>query len=269
MANSSLSDIKVTRTEGVWSSFDFKADGDIFYPSIDEALEEVEIITTSNQGVTTDIVVTLIEDNVRTPITATDTSGDKTTFNIALDKEFEISEVEISVTEVTNDEHIYKIVICRSGAFDIIRSFFESHLSQGALLDVIGADIPVIYENTPQLPYGDAREAQDNKTPWFRCCVLRGSGQAVSSGEIVIRRYTGMCILNVFLEQGHGTRTGWGWVENIIDHILDKAYGKETRVTHLLVRTPSPTIIGQSEGWYQINLSIPFQFDYHHRLRGN
>ena len=267
MANSSLSDIKVTRTEGVWSSFDFKADGNIFYPSIDEALEEVEIITTNNQGVTTDIVVTLIENDDRRIITANSSSGDKNTFNIALDKEFE-SDVEIAVTEVTNDEHAYKIVIIRSGAFDIVRSFFESHLSQGALLDVIGADIPVIYENTPQLQYGDAREAQENKTPWFRCCVLRGSGQAVSSGEIVIRRYTGMCILNMFLEQFQGTRTGWGWVENITDHILDKAYGKETRVTHLLVRTPSPTIIGQSEGWYQINLSIPFQFDYHHRLRG-
>ena len=268
MANSSLSDIKVTRTEGVWSSFDFKADSTVFYPSIDEALEEVEIITTNNQGVTTAVVVTLIENGMRTTITATSSSGDKNTFNIALDTDAE-SDVEIAVTEVTNDEHAYKIVIIRSGAFDIVRSFFESHLSQGALLDVIGADVPVIYDNTPQGQSGDAQDAQKNKTPWFRCCVRQGSGRAVSSGLTVVRRYTGMCILNMFLEQGQGTRTGWGWVENIIDHILDKAYGKETRVTHLLVRTPSPTIIGQSEGWYQINLSIPFQFDYHHRLRGN
>ena len=263
MANSSLSDIKVTRTEGVWSSFDFVADSTVFYLSLNEELENIEITTTNNSGVTTTPVVKLIEGGVAGNA-ITETNG---SFNIALDIDAE-SDVEIAVDDGTNDEYTYTIVIVRSGAFDIIRSFFESHLCQEALVDVIGADVPVIYDNTPQLQYGDAQEAQKNKTPWFRCTVRDGSGRAVSSGLTVIRRYTGMCIFNMFLEQGQGMRTGWKWVGNITDHILDKAYGKETRVTHLLVRTPSPTIIGESEGWYQINLSIPFQFDYHHRLRG-
>ena len=280
---SNLSNIKVTRTDGVWSSFNFdkEKEEDTFYLSIDEELENIEIIINKVDTATTlDVTLTTVgigedEDGNRTEDTQENTiaadTNNSNRFEIASlltgleDKNI----VVIIATDSNGVENTYTINIVRYCIFDIIRSFFEVHLGKEEIKKITGEEWVVVYDNIV-VSKKDIR--------WARVSAFGGGSdsyyssipaRAVSCGSIVIRRYYNMCTMQLFFPLNQGTQGVHEFYCRIIDHILEKAYDNETRVTHLLVRTPYQTIIGEVDNvWYQVNISIPFQFDYHHKLRG-
>ena len=149
-------------------------------------------------------------------------------------------------------------------AFDTVRKFFEVNLGQGQIESVLSlSPVPVEYDNVI-VRSGDLQDSKDNKTIWGRVSMREGAGGAASVGVESIRRYAGITIFSLFCERGEGTFNCRQYAAKITKHIIDKSTGS-TKVKDLLVRTPYTTIIGTTEDWFQVNVTIPYQFDYHHK----
>ena len=97
----------------------------------------------------------------------------------------------------------------------------------------------------------------DIKKPWVRFIIREGNGVLQTIGSPSrCDRYAGVMIVQIFVAQKTGTGIPRGYADSISN--IWKGFEGEPDVQFL---TPSISIIGDLQGWFQINVNIPFSND--------
>lgn len=108
-----------------------------------------------------------------------------------------------------------------------------------------GATTPVSYTNLPFTPPSGS---------WVRLAVLPGQGQTWGiTGTAGYVRDTGVIAVQVFVSTDQGTKAAMDLVDLITPIFEHK------RFDGILTRTASVNVVGPSDGWLQINVTIPFR----------
>lgn len=133
--------------------------------------------------------------------------------------------------------------------FDEFRAFAETKIQTD------WTATPIEFENATE---SDAlKAAKDSKTPWIRFTIRDGGGELITVGsDSRLDRFVGLLIIQIFVAQ----KTGTGQARRYADQLSGfwKGYAGQPCVQIL---TPSINVIGENEGWFQINVNIPFQND--------
>lgn len=114
---------------------------------------------------------------------------------------------------------------------------------------------PVEWENVPE---SDALlAAKEAKTPWVRFTIRDGDGDRQTIGSSSrLNRYVGALIVQVFVAQKTGTATARTYA-GLIAAIWDGYAGEPC----LEFGPASITVAGETEGWFQFNVTTPFKND--------
>jgi hypothetical protein len=125
-------------------------------------------------------------------------------------------------------------------------------MSLAALRQLIEVDLstnftsyPIKYENVPFDPPTNAS--------WIACHIKRNilpTPELDSSGEVM-----GILIIQVFTPLNSGLATS-----NTIVDTLAGLYSNEKRIANLWFQDAAITDIGKSDIWYQVNISVPFNY---------
>lgn len=110
------------------------------------------------------------------------------------------------------------------------------------------ADLPTLNDNQ--------KDNIDKSDLWCRLTVLSGdNNQITNGGEKNQARLTGVVIAQLFSPLGTGDGVSKSKAKQIIDKF--SAY----RDSKLSFKVGTMKRIGKREGWYQINVNIPYTFD--------
>lgn len=114
---------------------------------------------------------------------------------------------------------------------------------------------PVEWENVPE---SDALiAAKEVKNPWVRFTIRDGDGNRQTVGSINrFNRYAGVLIIQVFVAQKTGTATARTYA-GLIAEIWDGYSGEPC----LEFGPAAITVVGETEGWFQFNVTISFLND--------
>lgn len=119
---------------------------------------------------------------------------------------------------------------------------------------------PVSFENTADST--SIRAAKDSKTPWVRFVIREGTGALDSIGAPSrLERQTGVLIASIFVAQGTGTQTPRTYADDVA--AIWRGFFDEPCV-HFL--TPYVNVVGAADGWYQLNVLIPYQNNEYHEV---
>ncbi len=126
-------------------------------------------------------------------------------------------------------------------SFESARQYIEEHFSSGWL------DTSIAYENVSFSP--------EEGTPWVRLTILDADSRQVSMGSTKLYRNNGVIVVQIFVPENTGT----GDARSMADQVA--AIFRGTQFNGITCRAPSPRRVGTANGWYQLNVSIPFFFD--------
>lgn len=91
---------------------------------------------------------------------------------------------------------------------------------------------------------------------WVRLNVLTGDSiTAGLHGDVNLYRSAGVIVVQVFVKEGEGVRTALLLADQAA------AIFRGLQIDGIIYRAPSVERIGPSDGWYQVNVNIPFQWD--------
>jgi len=103
---------------------------------------------------------------------------------------------------------------------------------------------PVEYENAPLSDFS-------NLTEWVRFITTSASASQMSFG-LVAYRYTGVIAAQIFIKPDIGSRRAYE-ISDLISNVF-----KSKVIGSYVFKVPEAIVVGESEGWYQVNLIIPF-----------
>ena len=115
------------------------------------------------------------------------------------------------------------------------------------------ASIPVVYDN---LVGGFER----GMAPWIALTLQEGDGDRVSLPPMPIERFTGVISAQIFVRKNTGTRMARHYGDAVAEIFRWKQFEVEGS-GQITTKTPSIVHVGESDGWYQINVSIPYERD--------
>jgi hypothetical protein len=107
---------------------------------------------------------------------------------------------------------------------------------------------PIRYENAP---------FKETTAPYIALYVLDGEGHQVSLQAAPLRRWVGIITIQIFVPQDTGTRVAKGYA-NTLGAIFDRAEFSSGASGLIRSRIPSIREIGILNGWYQVNVDVPF-----------
>lgn len=112
------------------------------------------------------------------------------------------------------------------------------------------------YENT---------QFEQPKTAWVALFILNGDGQQISLGlsPNPLHRYVGVIMVQIFLPESSGTQTGRAYADTIASVFRRAQFSNGSSGT-ITCRTPSISPGNLRDGWFQINVTCPFQRDVYH-----
>ncbi len=127
--------------------------------------------------------------------------------------------------------------------FDAERSAFEGYLKANWTIT------PVAYDNVPFSP-GDI--------PFIRVAIVGGKADQITLGTgPQLHRRPGLCIIQVFVKAGTGTK-----VANDLGDALCDIFRSQQLATGIACGSPYPVRVGDDgRGWFQINVMIPYLND--------
>ena len=133
--------------------------------------------------------------------------------------------------------------------FEEFRAFAEEKF------DTDWTATPVEWENVSE---SDALIAVKNaKTPWVRFTIRDGDGNRQTIGsDSRLNRYAGSLIIQIFVAQKTGTASARTYAA-IIAAIWDGYAGEPC----LEFGPADITVVGETEGWFQFNVTVPFLND--------
>ncbi len=130
--------------------------------------------------------------------------------------------------------------------FEQIRLIVESRMAAWT-------DAPVAFDGAPAGP--DVLGAQENKTPWVRLSIVDGDSFTAGLGSSPCVRRTGIIFVQVFTNRDIGSRPARLIADSLAAHIQYYRQGGLESLAATVTR------IGPSDGYYQINVSVPFRAD--------
>lgn len=96
-------------------------------------------------------------------------------------------------------------------------------------------------------------QSQDNKvSEWVRVNILNPASNQVSLGNTPYYRYVGLLIFQIFIKPN----TGSGRAMEIADQITSLFRG--LTISGMTFKPPVVDPVGESGGWYQVNVSTQF-----------
>ena len=128
-------------------------------------------------------------------------------------------------------------------SFELAQQALENRMS------ALWTATPLQYDNTKFVPPVNA--------PWVRMAILDGDSSQISlGGSNRTVRAVGLLTFQIFSPAASGGRIS----SRLVDQLT--ALWRMVTVGGILFRTPSVTRVGDAgNGWYQVNVSIPFQRD--------
>lgn len=131
--------------------------------------------------------------------------------------------------------------------FDEFREYAETRIAAE------WATTPISFENVTDSTV--LKAAKDSKAPWVRFTIREGDGVLDTIGSNSrLERHAGVIFVSIFVAQGSGTETARGYARDIA--AIFRGYFAEPCV-HF--RTPYVNVVGAADGWFQLNLLIPFE----------
>lgn len=107
---------------------------------------------------------------------------------------------------------------------------------------------PIRYENVAFI---------ETNEPYVALYVLDGEGHQISLGTVALRRWVGVIFVQIFVKQDTGSRLAKSYA-NTIGALFDRAEFSVGVSGLIRCRVPSIHEVGITNGWYQINVSVPF-----------
>ncbi|MGE6580398.1 phage tail terminator-like protein [Vreelandella aquamarina] len=110
--------------------------------------------------------------------------------------------------------------------------------------------VPVEYDGAPQTP--ELKAAIEAKQSWVRCTIQHGASLVASISNRPETRRTGIIQLQVFTPENRGSRPAALLADSLAAHFEYHQDG------HLTTDAASVQRVGESDGWYQYNVGVPF-----------
>lgn len=110
---------------------------------------------------------------------------------------------------------------------------------------------PIRYENVP---------FRETVGPYIALFILDGEGEQISLGTPALRRWPGVIKIQVFVPQDTGTKLARTYAD-ILGILFDRAQFSSGNSGTIRCRVPSILHVGVTNGWDQINVTIPFVRD--------
>ena len=129
--------------------------------------------------------------------------------------------------------------------FDGTRQAIESRLKAN------WTTTPIRFENVP---------FQETAAPYVALFILDGEGSEVSIGSPVVRRWPTVIKIQVFVPEETGTKLARTYADSL-GAIFDRAQFSAGSSGTLTCRVPSIVGVGVTNGWYQMNVTIPLKRD--------
>jgi hypothetical protein len=111
--------------------------------------------------------------------------------------------------------------------------------------------VPVEYDGAPQSPA--LKAAIEAKEPWVRCTIQHGDSFTAGIGSGPCVRRTGLVQFQVFTDRLKGSRPAALLADSLAAHFEYYQDGQ------LETQAASVQRIGDSDGWYQYNATLPFR----------
>lgn len=107
---------------------------------------------------------------------------------------------------------------------------------------------------------GDVSFTPPTNAAWVRLNVRSSESEQVSLGNTPRFRHYGVIIFQVFVpitKQGFGARTAYSHADTIAGAFRNVNFGSPV----IYCRAPNAINIGERDGWYQVNLEVPYYWD--------
>ena len=117
-------------------------------------------------------------------------------------------------------------------------------------------DAPVVWDGH-RVPTA-VEMAQAARTPWCRASIAQGDrAHATQSGTI---RSAGLLFIQVFTDDGIGPKDARDLADSLAAHLDGHITGALVlRAAHMRDNLPGEAVTGPSDGWYQINVTVPWR----------
>ena len=109
---------------------------------------------------------------------------------------------------------------------------------------------PIAGDNVPISDAVQAAQDANPQDPWCRITIQDGDRQAVTLGDAVIGN--GVIFVQIFTAERSGSSTARTLADGIASVM------QHWRDTDLKTRTAQLVRVGPSDGWYQVNVQVPF-----------
>jgi hypothetical protein len=123
-------------------------------------------------------------------------------------------------------------------------SYEQERADLTAFLNTNWVATPIDWENSP---------SGDPALPFIQPTILGGASNGISLGYATTR-FPSVLSINLWFAQGSGTITPNQYADDLIDLFKGADIG-----TNVQCMAPYKTVLGEADGRYQINVTIPFE----------
>lgn len=124
----------------------------------------------------------------------------------------------------------------------------ERRILEKRLKDEWGELTQIAYENVNfELASNNAADAE-----WIQISIRPGAGSQHTLGPNPSYRYVGVAFVQIFVPKKSGTSRGRELAERVAE--IFRGYAAEG----LVCRAPYMDVVGPTEGWFQINVLVPY-----------
>jgi hypothetical protein len=92
-------------------------------------------------------------------------------------------------------------------------------------------------------------------TDFVRLTIIDGDSSQVSLGNSPLHRSIGIIDIGIFVSLNSGTASARGYADRAA------AIFREAQFSGILCRSPAIYRIGENDGWFQYNVTVPFHRD--------
>lgn len=121
------------------------------------------------------------------------------------------------------------------------RAIYERMASEYRLTEIAWANQGIDFDMSKQ-------------AAWVRISIINGDALQGSIGTTKLTRYTGTIIIEVFTPSEEGVAAS----NEIVDEITRIFRYHHFTAEQIQCRAPNRIIVGENEGWYRVNVNIPF-----------
>lgn len=107
---------------------------------------------------------------------------------------------------------------------------------------------PIRYVNAP---------FKETDQPYVALFVLDGDGHQISLGPVALRRWVGIIVIQIFVPQDSGSRVAKTYATTLAA-IFDRVEFSTDASGLIRCRVPALREVGIINGWYQLNVEVPF-----------